>query len=325
MNVPQAIEHASALSFPMFLTTEEALTSERERNEEAIRLLTDAWLAAPAGREQYTFDLVRSLADRNRDTCDVIGDEKLRDLRGTSLSQRLSDADILRGCAALQHRDVADVRRTAGPALRDMGIAYLEAPVSGLVCGVDIETTSRYPDRGYIINVGLQFVHLAPKGRADRGYVAYCGIPETYRERGVPLADIHHITWADLDGKKPFRYNTDLHKALLMSFETCPFLAHNAAFEDSWFMLHLPGYAEARKAGTICPIDTRDICRRIDPEVRTLPHDAKPAALESWARRRGTLKKGEKERHLGLDDVDLMIRTVEAEFQERNMFAEPTS
>ena len=125
-----------------------------------------------------------------------------------------------------------------------------------------------------------------------------------------------------LDGKKPFRYNTDLHKALLMSFETCPFLAHNAAFEDSWFMLHLPGYAEARKAGTICPIDTRDICRRIDPDVRTLPHDAKPAALESWAKRRGTLKAHEKERHLGLDDVDLMIRTVEAEFQERNMFAE---
>ena len=85
-------------------------------------------------------------------------------------------------------------------------------------------------------------------------------------------------------------------------------------------MLHLNGYAEGRKAGRIVPIDTRDICRRIDPEVRMLPHDAKPAALETWARRRKTLKPNEKERHLGLDDVFLMLRTVQAEFNERNMF-----
>ena len=97
-------------------------------------------------------------------------------------------------------------------------------------------------------------------------------------------------------------------------------MAHNAAFEDSWLMLNLDGYAEGRKAGRIIPIDTRDICRRIDPEYRTLPHDSRPATLENWARRRGTLKKDEKERHLGLEDVDLMFRTVEAEFAARNMF-----
>ncbi len=40
-----------------------------------------------------------------------------------------------------------------------------------------------------------------------------------------------------------------------------PIMAHNAAFEDSWFMLHLPGYAEARRAGKIIVIDSRHICR----------------------------------------------------------------
>lgn len=51
-------------------------------------------------------------------------------------------------------------------------------------------------------------------------------------------------------------------------------MAHNAAFEDSWFMLHIDGYAEARKEGKIVPIDTREICRRLDPEFRSLlsPH-----------------------------------------------------
>ena len=77
--------------------------------------------------------------------------------------------------------------------------------------------------------------------------------------------------------------------------------------------------AEARKAGRVVPIDTRDICRRVDPETKTLPHEQRPASLESWARRRGTLKAGESERHLGLDDVELMLATVQAEFAARNM------
>ncbi len=322
MNLAQAIEHANALVFPAFLTDDSARNAEREKNEEAISVLWQAWMEAPLGSEPYPFDLVRNLADRNRELCDIIGEEKLRDVRGTSLAQHLSDDDILRSAAILQHRDITDVRKTAGPGLRDMGVAYVEATVSGMVSGIDIETTSRYPDRGYIINVGLQFVNLAPKARAKVGYYAYCGIPELYRETGVPLAFVQHISFGDLEGKKSFRQNLKMQEALIAAMEFCPYLAHNAAFEDSWFMLNLNGYAEGRKAGRIVPVDTRDICRRIDPEVRTLPHDAKPAALETWARRRKTLKANEKERHLGLDDVDLMIRTVEAEFAERNMFGE---
>ncbi len=321
MNLQQAIAHANAFVLPAFLVDDQSRTAEREKNEEAIALLRDAWMAAPLGAEPFSFNLVRALADRNRELCDLIGEESLRELRGTSLAQRLSDDDIVRSAAALQRRDAAEVRRAAGPGLRDMGVAYVQAPVMGMVGGVDIETTSRYPDRGYIINVGLEFVKLAPKGRAKEGYATYCGMPEQYAKTGVPLANIHHISWKDLAGRQPFRTNTTLQKALLMALEAFPYMAHNAAFEDSWFMLQLDGYAEARKAGRIVVIDTRDICRRIDPEVRTLPHDSHPAALETWAKRRKTLKANEKERHLGLDDVDLMFRTVEAEFAERNMFA----
>ena len=61
--------------------------------------------------------------------------------------------------------------------------------------------------------------------------------------------------------------------------------------------------------------------RRIDPDVRKLPRESSPASLENWARRRGTLSADEKERHLGLDDVFLMLRTMQAEFNERNMFS----
>ena len=320
MNLAQALEHANALFLPGFVSDDATLVAERQKNEEAIGILHDAWLEAPAGREPFSFDLVRELADRNRMTCDEYGIERLRDARGGNLAHKLTDSDLVRGVAALQHRSAAEVARTAGAELKDLGVAYLDAPVSGTIAGIDIETTDRSPDRGYIINVGLMFMDLTPDATADGGYVAYCGIPDMYAEKGVPLADIHKITWDDLAGKKPFRENAELQRAILAALTTYPYMAHNAAFEDSWFMLHLNGYAEARKAGRIVPIDTRDICRRLDPEVKILPHEARPSALESWAKRRGVLQQDEKERHLGLDDVSLMFRTVQAEFKERNMF-----
>ena len=112
MNLPQAIEQATALTFPAFLTDDAERNAERLKNEEAIRLLTDAWMTAPKGLEPFDFSLVRGLADRNRELCDLIEDTSFQNQRGLSLAQRLTDTDILRGAAALQHRDVKDVRKS---------------------------------------------------------------------------------------------------------------------------------------------------------------------------------------------------------------------
>jgi hypothetical protein len=320
MNLAQAIELANAFVLPGFLVDDAALDEERRRNEEAISLLAAAWWEAPAGQEPFSFDLVRQLADRNRPICDQYGMDRLRDLNGLNLARSLSANDLVRGVAWMQGRPVEDVARTAGFEARDLGIAYVEAPVSGTVCGFDIETTSKDPDRGYLINLGLAFMDLTPTAVPHDGHVAYFGIPDQYEQTGVPLAEIHKITWADLAGKTPFREDRRVQKALLATFKAFPLMAHNAAFEDSWLMLHLDGYAEARKAGEVVLIDSRDICRRIDPDVRSLPRESSPAALEHWAKRRGTLAADESERHLGLDDVFLMLTTVQAEFSERNMF-----
>ena len=187
--------------------------------------------------------------------------------------------------------------------------------------GIDIETTGRAPERGYIINVGWEIMELTSDATPHDAEAHYCGLPEIYRESGVPLTEIHHITWEDIDNKTPFRENKALQKQILKLMKKYPYMAHNAAFEDSWFKLHLEGYAEARREGKIVIIDSREICRRLDGEVKTLPRESSPAALENWARRRGTLGTGEVEQHLGLDDTDLMLRTVQAEFNEKNLFA----
>ena len=319
MILAEAIELANTIPLPGFFDDDATLTEERRRNEEAIGLLMGAWFEAPAGDEPFSFDLVRSLADRNRTTCDRFGAERLRDASGSNLQRKLPDKDLVHGIAKLQRKRDTQVARVAGAGARDLGIAMAEAPLKGAVMGFDIETTDRNPDRGYIINLGLAFMELTTDSIPREGHAAYFGIPEIYRDKGVPLTDIHKISWDDLEGKKPFREDMVVQKALLRAFKRLPYMAHNAAFEDSWLMLHLNGYAEARKAGKITIIDTRDICRRIDVDGRALPRESFPNTLENWARRRGTLAADEQERHLGLDDVFLMLRTVQAELALRNM------
>lgn len=320
MELSQAIDLASAFVLPGLVSDEASLQAERMKNEDAIKTLMDAWKSAPAGKEPFGFDLVLSLVDRNRGVCDRIGAEKLRDTSPSALARKLPDSDLVHAVAAMQHRPDAEVAAQAGPALEDLNIAYVDAPVSGMVMGIDIETTDRDPARGYVVNIGLEFMDLAAKAKPHDAFAGYCGIPAMYAEKGVPLEFIHHITWDDVKDVKPLRANAPMQKAILAAMCAYPFMAHNAAFEDSWFMLNIAGYAEARKEGRITVIDSRDICRRVDPEVRTLPRESRPATLENWARRRGTLLAGESEVHLGLDDVELMLRTVQAEFAERNMF-----
>ncbi len=268
----------------------------------------------------FGYDIIRDLADRNRDLCDQMGIERLNNTRDSSLARGMSDDDLCGQVAALQRRKKATVIREVHGDRNNLGVAYVTKPIKGTVLGIDIETTDRYPDRGYIINVGFELMDLTPDAEPYDPEVHFCGIPEMYRERGVPLERIHHITWADLDGQTPFRENKALQAKILKLMKQYPYMAHNAAFEDSWFTLHLDGYAEARKAGKIVPIDTRDICRQLDPEVKTLPRESSPASLENWARRRGTLQASENEVHQGLDDTNLMLKTVQAEFNARNCF-----
>ena len=320
MNVPQALEHANAFFFPelVYGSGFQAMDSERQKNEEAMATLREEF--AKNDNPAFGFDIIRDLADRNRDLCDQMGSERLNNTRDSSLARGMSDDDLCGQVAALQKRKKATVIREVHGDRNNLGVAYVTKPIKCTVLGIDIETTDRYPDRGYIINVGFELMDLTPDAEPYDPEVHFCGIPEMYREKGVPLERIHHITWADLDGQTPFRENKALQAKILKLMKKYPYMAHNAAFEDSWFTLHLDGYAEARKAGKIVPIDTRDICRQLDPEVKTLPRESSPASLENWARRRGTLQASENEVHQGLDDTNLMLKTVQAEFNARNCF-----
>ncbi|MBY4796932.1 3'-5' exonuclease [Collinsella sp. AGMB00827] len=322
MNVNQALEYANAFYIPEFIFAGgyESIEAERIKGEEALKALLDEWRSTD--KPSFSFDIVRELADRNRGLCDAIGEARLRNIPSSALARSLSDADICAGIGAMQGRSAAAVAREVRGDRDAYAVAYVRKPIKGNVLGIDIETTGTAPERGYILNVGWETMELASDSVPQGAEAVFCGLPEDpYRESGVPLQRIHGISWDMVEGKTQFRENQELQERLLSLMLTHPIMAHNAAFEDSWFMLHLKGYAEARQAGKITIIDSRDICRRLDGEVNSLPRESAPAALENWARRRGTLSGGESERHLGLEDADLMLRTVQAEMNRKGMFA----
>ena len=322
MKLAQALDYAHSFYIPelIFGSGPEVMESERRVSEDALKTLVDEWWAAE--EPAFGYDLILELADRNRTLCDAIGERHLRNASSALLARGLSDADTCAGIAKMQRRQAASVAREVRGDHAAYAVAYVRKPIRGTVLGIDIETTGRAPERGYIVNVGWELMELKSDAVPTGGETYYCGLPARYRATGVPLEEVHHITWEDVDGQTPFREDAKLQKRLLGLLKRHPYMAHNAAFEDSWFKLHLPGYAEARRAGKIVPIDTRHICRSLDGEVASLPRESAPASLENWARRRGTLEPGAAERHLGLEDTDLMLRTVQAEFNRKHLFAQ---
>ncbi|MBF0893349.1 MAG: 3'-5' exonuclease, partial [Atopobium sp.] len=241
MDINQAIEHANAFVIPGLLVDDQSIIGEVNKNCDAIKTLLDAWKEAPLGQEPVEFSVIQQLADRTRSLCDTYGVERLRNHRGVGLSRGLSNDDLAAAVAKMQRRRPKAVYKTAGPLLNDLQIAYVEKSVSGTVLGIDIETTSRFPELGYIVNVGFEFWNLGRNTVAVEPHTAYFGIPEMYKEKGVPLSDIHQITWKDVEGKKTFRDDKKAQEALLATMKKIPFMAHNAAFEDSWFMFNIDG------------------------------------------------------------------------------------
>ena len=235
MNVSQALEYERQPFIPMFIYGDHgAMESERQKGEEALKVLETEYFTAE-GDPSFDFATVRDLADRNRDLCDQIGEARLRNVTPATLSRGLSDADTCAAIGKMQKRTAASVMREIRGDRDALGVAYARKPIQGTVLGIDIETTGRAPERGYIINVGWEIMELTSDAVPHDAEAHYCGLPDIYRGEDVPLSNIHHITWDDIDGKKPFRENKELQRQLLKLMKKYPYMAHNAAFEDSWF------------------------------------------------------------------------------------------
>ena len=160
MNVSQALEYERQPFIPMFIYGDHgAMESERQKGEEALKVLETEYFTAEDD-PGFDFATVRDLADRNRDLCDQIGEARLRNVTPATLSRGLSDADTCAAIGKMQKRTAASVMREIRGDRDALGVAYARKPIQGTVLGIDIETTGRAPERGYIINVGWEIMEL---------------------------------------------------------------------------------------------------------------------------------------------------------------------
>lgn len=211
--------------------------------------------------------------------------------------------------------------------------AYLPGRDVDNVMGIDIETTGTDPARVYIIDVGFEYMNMisprpadAPAGyQYEQGYYeagdAYgqsrlaFGVPAENAALGNPL--IRDLTGIDVrtrsvaEAASSFRLFDEWPAAqigLLQRLEQQPYVAHNARFEHSFFMLNVAGYAESYRAGKITIIDTLPMSRRWDEG--SIPDDEHPYGnntLDAYAKRQGALDESKSERHLGLEDTHIML------------------
>lgn len=223
----------------------------------------------------------------------------------------------------------AQSRRLADYKKSDWRDAYLPGRDLDTVMGIDIETTGTDPARVYIIDAGFEFMNMIsprpagePSGYCyEQGYYeagdAYgqarlsFGVPAQNALLGNPLIlDLTGIDVRDRAGMD-FRLFDEWPEAqvgLLQRLEQQPYVAHNARFEHSFFMLNVAGYAESYRAGNITIIDTLPMSRRWDEG--SIPDDEHPYGnntLDAYAKRQGALDASQNERHLGLEDTHIML------------------
>ena len=125
MNVSQALEHASALFIPEIVYCEgfPAMDSERQKNEEAMAALREEF--AKNDNPSFSYDVIRDLADRNRELCDQMGIDRLANTRDHSLARGMSDEDLCAGVAALQKRKATTVIREIRGDRNNLAVSYV--------------------------------------------------------------------------------------------------------------------------------------------------------------------------------------------------------
>ena len=236
-----------------------------------------------------------------------------------SLGSAGGSADLVE---AAQDRRLADYKKS------DWRDATFPGRDVDTVMGIDIETTGTDPARVYIIDAGFEFMNMIsprpagePAGyRYEQDYYesgdAYgqarlsFGVPAQNALLGNPL--ILDLTGIDVRDRASadFRLFDEWPEAqigLLQRLEQQPYVAHNARFEHSFFMLNVAGYAESYRAGNITIIDTLPMSRRWMRD--RFPMMSIRTATIRWMRMPNVsaLDASKSERHLGLEDTHIML------------------
>ena len=167
--------------------------------------------------------------------------------------------------------------------------------------GIDIETTNQGATISEIIDLG--FLVMDSTGKESFRKDIQFGLSPLSAQVLNAMYPIHNISNSDLVGLQTFSDNSEFQSELLELLKTHIMVVHNSSFEDSHFILNLPGYLEAKRNGEIQIVDTMKLSSWLgDPSESN--------SLENYARIHGILEMDESELHRGLDDARIMLEAM---------------
>lgn len=165
--------------------------------------------------------------------------------------------------------------------------------------GVDIETSRASPRTGRIIETGI--VRLEAGKSPKIVYSELHGVSDrVLRGTGVGFKEVHGISPSDLNDRMHFE-DDEVQKTVLDYLMSGIMVAHNAGFEDRFFVANLQGYAEARDAGKIRILDTRVLATFLMPETAD-------SSLNSFAEDNGVPYEGA---HAAAADALMMMKALQ--------------
>ncbi len=200
----------------------------------------DAWKEALLGQEPVEFSVIQQLADRTALT--------LRHLRRKGSVHRgvgfpSFPTTILR--QQLQ-RDAASSCPKAVYIKPQVPYRLLQIGMSGraflaMVLGIDIETTSRFPELGYIVNVALSLnlgrntVPVEPSPPPTLAFQRY--------KKKVFLFPIFTRLRKDVEARSHLETIKSPRGPGLVTMKKIPFMAHNV-YLMTWLMFNIDGWAQ---------------------------------------------------------------------------------
>lgn len=277
------------------------LEEEANRNREGVQKFVGEWKQRVAG----TFPERERLHGFSKQALNSspLNVEKKEIFNEVATMRGVSAVEVQREFVKTFDKSRASDSEYVGERLRNLYVETAKRNKLPDYVGIDLETAGASPTSGSIIEYGASVrsgyaTSSLARNDTELGKTSklYGLSKKALLARGTGNIAVHGISISQIAKKRTFLNPKEGEAVLNQLSRVGIILAHNAGFEKRWLSTHVPGFADAVKKGKIRILDTRNLSKRLLPDV---PNNT----LESFTARYNVPYKGA---HRAYNDAEMM-------------------
>ena len=277
------------------------LEAEAERNRNGVQKFVEEWKQ----RKEGTFPEKARLHGFSKQAMNSspLNVEKKEIFNEVAIMRGVSAAQVQREFVKTFDKSKASDPAYVSDRLRNLYVETAKKNNLPDYVGIDLETAGASPTSGSIIEYGASVrsgYATSSLARNDteleKTSKLYGLSKKALLARGTGNIAVHGISISQIAKKRTFLNPKEGAEVLNQLSRVGIMLAHNAGFEKRWLSTHVPGFADAVKKGKIRILDTRNLSKRLLPDV---PNNT----LESFTARYNIPYKGA---HRAYNDAEMM-------------------